>query len=395
MDINDYEFFDNYRSSATGISDLDFRAARYMLRPFTLHTEEFHQYWKETQQMLKKLFQTNNDLIAMTGSIRMAFDAIIGSIVEPEDKVLVLTNGYWGNYVVRVVESYRGKPILVEESPSRTIKPDKVQEALKNNRDLKAVTVMHVETDTGTFHPVEEIGNAVKKNSNALYVVDSATSFGGMEVAADRWGADFCFSGSHKCMTAPVGLAFTTVSKKAWDIIKGRKTPIMGTYNDLLPWKEPIPLECEPPLPATTIHAIRARLDFIFRHGPEKIFKKHAICARAVRTGVTKLGLELLSESPEAPPCSNVVTTVKFPPGVHKDRMSRILRERYNIGFGGSPYRPECFQIGTINESQVNPRHILYFLTSLGLTLSELGRKVDLENTIRSADIVLGELEKL
>lgn len=393
MDIDDYEFFDTYHSPATGISDLDFRAARYMLRPFTLHTEEFHEYWKETKEMLKKLFQTKNDLIAMTGSIRVAFDAIVGSIVEPEDKVLVLSNGYWGEYVVRVVESYRGRPILLEESPGRAIEPKKVKEALEKHSDTRAVSVMHVETDTGIAHPVAEIGDAVKKNSRALYVVDSATSFGGMEVTVDKWGADFCFSGSHKCMTAPVGLAFMTVSDRAWETIKKRKTPIMGTYNDLLPWKEPIPMECEPPLPAATIHAVRARLDFIFRHGPENIFKKHEICARSIRTGIMKLGLELLSESAEAPPCSNVVTAIRFPADIDKERMSRIMNERYKIGFFPSPYRPDCFQLGTINENQLNHRHILYCLASIGLTLSELGKKVNLEDAIRSADRVLRDLK--
>lgn len=394
MNIEEYEFFDTYRSPATGISDLTFRAARYMLRPFTVHSKEFHEYWDETKEMLKKLFQTHNELIGIVGSIRVGFDAIISNIIEPKDKVLVLTNGYWGSYTSRVVESYRGIPIILKEAPTRALNPKKVEDEIKKHKDLKAVTVMHVETDTGTMHPVDEIGKIVKDKTDALYIVDCATSFGGMEVRVDHWGADFCFSGSHKCMSAPVGLAFVTVSNEGWDVIEKRKAPILGTYNNLLPWRTSIRGECEPPLPACIVHAVRARLDYIFRHGPEKIFKRHEIAAKAFRLGLIEMGLELLSESPESPPCSNVVTTVKIPTGINEEKLDKIMCERYNIWFGSSPYRKHVFQLGTINESQVSHRHILYYLTSIGLTLSELGVEVRLEEAIRKANEVLLDLEK-
>ncbi|MGC8960841.1 MAG: pyridoxal-phosphate-dependent aminotransferase family protein [Candidatus Bathyarchaeia archaeon] len=366
-----------------------------MLRPFALHTMEFHRYWDETREMLKKLFQTDNDLVGMTGSIRLGFDAIISNIVEPGDRVLILSNGYWGNYVVRVVESYRGVPLLHEESPTRALDPKKVEETIRKEEDVKAVTVMHVETDTGIAHPVAEIGRIVKENSDALYVVDCATSFGGMEVNVDDWRADFCFTGSHKCLSSPVGLVFITVSDEAWNVIRKRKTPIQGTYNNLLPWREPISGECEPPLPAAIIHAVRAKLEYIFRHGPEKIYKKHEIAAKALRSGVIEMGLKLLSESAEAPPCSNVVTTVKYPEGVSIENVTKMMGERYGIGFLPSPYRPGCFQLGTINESQLSPRHILYLLTCLGLTFSELGVKVRLEDAIRTANEILINLEEV
>jgi len=395
LSLEEYNFFDEYRNSGTGISDLDFRTARHMLRPFALHNKEFHKYWDETKEMLKKLFQTDNDLIGMTGSIRLGFDAIISNIVEPGDRVLVLSNGYWGKYVVRVVESYNGVALLHEESPTRALDPKKVEEEIRKEGDLKAVTVMHVETDTGILHPVADIGRIVKENTDALYVVDCATSFGGMEVDVDGWGADLCFTGSHKCLSSPVGLVFITVSDEAWDIIRKRETPILGTYNNLLPWKEPISGECEPPLPAAIIHAVRAKLEYIFRHGLEKIYKKHEIAARALRLGIIKMGLELLPESTEAPPCSNVVTTVKYPEGVNVEKITEIMGVRYGIGFLPSPYRAGCFQLGTINESQLSPRHILYLITCLGLTLSELGVKVKLEEAIRAANEILLSLEEV
>jgi aspartate aminotransferase-like enzyme len=193
--------FDRYANTSTGVSDSDVKTIRSMIGRFNLHTKEFHQYYDETKEMLKKIFQTENQIISLTGSIRIGFDAIFSNILEPADKVLVLTNGYWGNHIPKVVNSYRGESIVYEENPKFPINVEKVKDILRKNNDVKAVAVVHVETDTGIVNNVSEIGEIVKKESDALYIVDCATSLGGMEVRVDDWGADFCFSGSHKCMT--------------------------------------------------------------------------------------------------------------------------------------------------------------------------------------------------
>lgn len=393
MSLDEYEFLDNYISAVTGISDIDFKTLRNMMRPFNFfHAEELQTCWKDTIELLKKLFQTTNDVLGVTGTIRVAFDAIISNVIEQEDKVLVLANGYWGKYAARVVRSYGGTPVLYEEAPTRALDPKKVKNLIENHRDLKAVTIMHVETDTGLVHPVKEIGKIVKENSDGLYIVDCAASLGGMKVEVDEWQADFCFSGSHKCLASPVGLALITVSNYAWKLIGARKTPIWGTYNNLLSWKEKIPGESRPPLSTPIVHAIRARLDYIFRHGPEKIFRRHEVAAKAIRFGIIEMGLSLLPESYEAPPCSNVVTVVRFPQGVDQERLLKIMRERYHILLVPSSFRGGVFPLGTINETQVSPRYILSLLTTLGLTLSELGVKIRLEEAITESNEILKAL---
>lgn len=398
MTVNE-SVFDNYVSLSPGLSDCDLRTLRYMLKRSNLMTDAFYDYWNETVLMLKKLFQTNNDLIGMTGTIRVAFDGILGSIIEPGDKILVLSNGYWGSYAAEVTKSFKGIPIVVEEKSGCAIKPEKVEEAL-GTEDIKAVSIMHVETDTGIVNPVGEIGDVVKKNSDTLYIVDCATSLGGMEVKADEWGAGICFSGSHKCLSSPVGMAFITVGKKAWKVMEERKTPIMGYYDNLLMWKERtlerVPGKIPPPIPVSVVHAVRARLDYIFESGPKKIFQKHEIATRSVRRGISNLGISLLAdcdrcEGCDSPRriCSDVVTTFYYPHGVSADKVESIMSRRYYVPLYPEIYRPECFHIGTINETQVNPRHILYLITALGLTMSELGVRVNLEKAIRTANKIL------
>ena len=397
MPIND-SYFDKYENTGTGISDTDIKTLRAMTRRINLHTKEFHQFWDETKKMLKEVFQTKNTLVGLTGSIRVAFDSIISNAIEPGDKLLAISNGYWGNYVPKVVKSFRGEPIVYQEDPRLPVNLQKVEEVLRQNSDVKAVAVMHVETDTGIFNRISEISEIVKRESDALFIVDCATSLGGMEVNVDEWEIDFCFSGSHKCLTAPVGLSFITVSDKAWDVIQNRKTPIFGLYNDLAPWKEPLELECEPPIPTPVIHAVRATLDWMFLLGLKEALKLHEVAARALRYAIIEMGLKVFPDCSKCDGCSSanrfcsdVVTALPYPPGVASSDVERIMGEKYHLSVIASPYRPEVFQFGTINEMQISPDYIQKLITTLGLTMSELGVDIKLEDGIKKAYEILKE----
>jgi len=391
MSMNDH-FLDRYTNTGTGISDTDVNTLRSMTRRFNLHTKEFHQYWGETQELLQRVFQTRNRPVGVTGSIRIGFDVVMSNLVEPGDKVLTLTNGYWGDHFPRVVKSYRGEPIAYKQDPRLPIDPEKVKALLEEHSDIKAVAVVHVETDTGIANHISQIGKIVRKNSNALYVVDCATSLGGMEVKVDDWGIDFCFSGSHKCLTAPVGLAFVTVSGKGWKAIEDRRTPIFGSYHDLAPWKEQLKMECEPPMPTLVIHAVRSTLEWMLAKGLNRVFQMHEVAAGALRSGLMEMGLEIFPDCSKCDGCtssnkfcSNVVTTFKYPPKVKAEEVEQIMGEKYNLSLLASPYRPECFQLGTINELQLSPDYVLKLVATLGLTMEELGLDIRLENGIRKA----------
>jgi aspartate aminotransferase-like enzyme len=392
------DIFDRYANTSTGISDTDIRTLRAMTRRFNLHTKEFHQYWDETKELLKRVFQTKNTMIGITGSIRIGFDAILSNVIELGDEVVALTNGYWGNYIPKVIKSFGGEPVIYEGDPRIPLDLNKVQDIIKENNDAKAVVAVHVETDTGITNNISKIGEIVRKESDALYIVDCATSLGGMEVKVDDWNIDFCFSGSHKCLTAPVGMAFISISERGWDIIENRKTPIFGQYNDLIPWKEPLKMECEPPMPTMVIHAVRATLDWILSVGLKEKFKMHRVAAEALRCGLLDMGLKAFPDCSKCDGCnsnnrfcSDVVTTIPYPQGVKSADVERIMGERYHLSVTPVPYRPECIQFGTINELQISPDYILKLLTTLGLTFSEIGVNINLEKGIKSANKILFE----
>lgn len=427
MDAEDYTSFDEGLSYLCGQSDLSTRALRYMLRPHTYTSSEYVKYYQEIVDMLKKLVHTEATLLMIPGPIRVGMDTSIASVTEPGDKILALWNGYWGRYVAYMVKTYEGTTVFSKQEPEYPIDPNAVERKLEEERNIKAVHVVHCETENGILNPIDEIGEVVKKFP-ALYIVDSATAVPGNKLDHDKWGIDICYFGSHKGMNAPSGLTPITVSKKAWEVINNRKTPIRSWYSNLVTWtkvwldpmeKDPheVP-HCIESYPAPILHAIRAKLDYINRLGEDRYLKKYELASRAMRLGMRAMGLEPVPDCNKCPGCvaekkfcSHTNFAVRFPPGVDGSKFGLLLGDRYWItahhaSFGpdkemGFP-KPKWFtaeaamRIGTINDIQHIPRNILAMIVSTGLTMTELGaRGLDIMKGIQAANEVFKEYEKL
>jgi aspartate aminotransferase-like enzyme len=126
--------------------------------------------------------------------------------------------------------------------------------------------------------------------------------------------------------------------------------------------------------------------------GLDRVFQMHEVAAGALRSGLMGMGLEIFPDCSKCDSCtssnkfcSNVVTTFKYPPKVKAEEVEKIMGEKYNLSLLASPYRPECFQLGTINELQLSPDYVLKLVATLGLTMEELGLDIRLENGIRKA----------
>lgn len=406
------DFCDFTFNHATGLNDLSPRTMRSILVPFSgTASAEYFQYWKETEELLRRLFQTKGDVMPVTGSIRVAFDSIISSVMEPGEEILVLTNGEWGDYSVDIIRTYGGKPIVAEQNPELPIDSDLVSEKLDQFPDVKAVMAIHVETDIGAFNQVGDIGRVVKKKSNALYIVDCATSLGGMEVSTDKWGADFNFSGSHKCLDSPVGLAFITLNDRAWEEIENRKTPIRSYYTSLEMWKKQWVGRTGHSvyaIPQPALHAVRARIEQILEDGITREYELHRLAAKAIRKSIMEMGFEMWMDCNKCPGCdsprrfcSDVVSAVKFPDKVSDKWMEFGSKMKYeyntNVGhhaFGRCGFG-KAFHVGTTRTHQLLPRNLLATLTSIGLAMSDLGVDVKLEKGIRAANKVIDDMRKI
>jgi aspartate aminotransferase-like enzyme len=392
--------FDEQLQYAGGATDLHPAILRTMCRPHVSPwIEEFKPYYEDVLASLNELYQTHQDVLILMGMIRAGMDAVICSLVEPGDRIVVASNGFWSDYWIELVESYGGVPVVLREEWGRPWSAQKIRSELHRlEGDAKAFCLTHVETSTGVVNPPQEIGEIVKERG-LLYILDCAQSLGGMEVKMDEWGADFCIGGSHKCMSIPAGLAFVGVSEEGWKAIEGREVPIRGRYMNLAHWKH---LWAQTParvsLGAPLLFALGSVLDLIFQQTPQEVYRRHRVAAKAIRSGIRELGLNLFVNCSQCPGCdspkrfcADTVTVFRYPRGVVHEDFAKIMSQQYGIAIGGGigKLKGKICRIGPAGLVQILPRNIFALVTSIGLAMRQLGAKVEIQSAIDVVNRVL------
>jgi hypothetical protein len=377
---------------------------------------DFLKYYQETLDMIKKYMRTKADLVPIVGPGRAPMDMAVNSFCEPGDKMLFIENGYWGRYPADVMAPhYKIKPVLLTFDARKPMNLASVEEKLKKEKDLKAIHLVHVETEVGAINPVRQIGELVQQYApDAIYIVDSASAFPGNPIDVDKWHIDVDYFVSHKGFNGPSGLNFLSVNKKAMDVFSKRKTLPGSWYSSIKTWYDiwvncpDDSRHCLASFPNPILHAMRAKLDLMNSMGEEMYMKKYEIASRALREGLramTEVSGSLIARGPackgcpgcDAPDpnlcktmeegrlCSQTMFTLRYPENFNWKKFMDILENRYwivapHFGFGderkdGYFYSANGVRIGSIREDQHYPRNIIAVLVATGLALRESGVK--------------------
>ncbi|CAI7774338.1 unnamed protein product, partial [Closterium sp. NIES-53] len=187
---------------------------------------EFLTVMDEVKTWLQYTFQTQNPFtIAVSGSGHAAMEAAVASVVEPGDVVLVGVNGIWGERMMILAARYGADVRKMEAEPGKVFSAADVEKALADNPGVKVVFVVHGESSTGTLQPLEGLGELCHKNG-ALLFVDAVCTLGGIPLHVDAWGVDVIYSGSQKCLSAPVAPSPLSLSERARAKLANRSTPV-------------------------------------------------------------------------------------------------------------------------------------------------------------------------
>ena len=237
MELNASEFRDvdpgDRILMGPGPSNVPTRILQAMSAPCIGHLDPyFLSIMNEAQKLLRYLFQTENAMtIPVSGTGSAGMETCFVNLVEPEDEVVVCVNGVFGTRMSDIVNRIGGKLIRVDGEWGRTIDPEAVKNAIKG-RAPKLLAVVHAETSTGVCQPLEDLAD-IAHHAGALFLVDSVTSLGGMDVALDKMQIDAAYSGTQKCISCPPGLSPISFSTSAIQKLDARKNPVVSWYLDM------------------------------------------------------------------------------------------------------------------------------------------------------------------
>ncbi len=351
------------------------RVLRALSTPLLGHLDPvFLTVMNDIQSSLRMIFETEHRFtIAISGTGSAGMEASIVNLVEPGDAVIVGINGIFGTRLASVVDRCGGKAIRVEAPWGECIEPDAIEHALVRSGPVKAVAIVHAETSTGAWQPLEDIG-ALCRRHDALFVVDAVTSLGGLAVGVDRLGIDVCYSGTQKCLSCPPGLSPFTMSERALATVKARRLPCQSWYLDMgliaEYWTESS-RAYHHTAPISMLYGLREALRLIEEEGLSARYKRHQINSNALLAGLEVLGLVPLPPAGRRLPMLNCVMVPAQIP--EADIRARLLSQ-YGIDIGGGlgPLKGKVWRIGLMGESSTEA-NVLTLLNALEALFLEGG----------------------
>src|SRR5437879_286768 len=200
------------------------RVMRAMLKPLIGHRgPEFKELFNKLLGKTRKVFETKGDIFILTSSGTGATEAALQNITDDGDKIIVNVNGFFSERLGEAIKAYGGKPLVLSSEWSKAPRVEDFEKIVKANPDAKALAVVYNETSTGvTVRALEELGELCSDH-DMLLIVDAISILGGDKLPVDDWNVDICVTASQKCLMTPPGLAFISVSDKAWTRIKAKK----------------------------------------------------------------------------------------------------------------------------------------------------------------------------
>ena len=305
-----------------------------MARPILHHrTREFGQLFEFVLNEMRAVYRTRNTVLLMTTSGTGAMESAVANLLSPGDRVVVHTTGVFGDRFAAILEAYGMEPVVVAEEWGCAADPQKLEAALRSLSGVKAVFFQHTDTSTGVLNDVRTLAETVRRNSDAVIVVDSVSGLAAEPLETDAWDLDVVVTGSQKGLMCAPGLAFAAVSERAWKLAESAKLPRF--YFDWRRMRKSLPDLETPFTPAITVIAGQAEaLKLIRKEGLENVWKRTAALAAYARARGQELGLELFARNP-----SNILTALRLPPGVDGDVLTARLLAEDGISIAGGQGR--------------------------------------------------------
>ncbi len=357
-----------------------------LAKPVFYHrSAQFRQILGEVLEDLKYVYCTRNPIVPLTASGTGGMEAAIANCLAPGSKAIVAVAGKFGERWRSIAKTFGVEVVSVTVPFGQAVQPEQIEQALRQHPDAAAVCATLSETSTGIRHDIRAFGDIVSR-TNALYMVDGISGLGVAECRVDDWHIDICVTGSQKALMLPPGLAFVSVSDKAWQRID-QNAASRVFYFDLRKYRDNLKSNDTPFTPAhTLVKALRVSLKMLRAEGIENVWARHARMAAACRAGVQALGLELFAAQP-----IDGLTVVKTPEGIDGVALVSKLEKQYGIRIAGGqdPLKGKIFRIAHMG--YIDQFDVLAALSALEMVLMEMGYSLEPGTSLAAAQKVLAQ----
>ncbi|TRZ36967.1 alanine--glyoxylate aminotransferase family protein [Niallia circulans] len=386
-----------------GPVEVDPRVLRAMSTPILGQFDPaFTDIMNNVMKMLQRTFKTNNEwAFPIDGTSRSGLEAVLASVIEPGDKVLIPIYGRFGHLLTEIAERYGAEIHLLHTDWGTVFDPEEVITEMKKVKP-KIVAMVHGETSTGCMQPLEEIGRACRE-ADVLFIVDAVATIGGADVQTDSWYIDAAIGGNQKCLSVPSGNAPITYNDRIEKILKQRKkvergiateqelaegrafSAIRSNYFDLSQLQDYWgPRRLNHHTEATSmLYALHEGLRILLEEGLEQRFKRHKLHEKALIAGIEGMGLELFGDAHSKLP---TVTCIKIPDGIEAESVRSMMLNDFGVEIASSfgPLHGKIWRIGTMGYS-CRKENVLFALASLEAALIRHGAKVNAGQALQAS----------
>jgi pyridoxamine---pyruvate transaminase len=345
----------------------------------------FQQLYQSVTEKLSEALRCSEPALILHAEPAVGLEAAAASLISRNDVVLNLVSGVYGKGFGYWSARYNKELIEIEVPYNEAIDPEAVEAAFAKRPDISIVSLVHHDTPSGTLNPARKIGEVVRRHGGLL-LVDAVSSFGGMDIHPNDCAADIFVTGPGKCLGGPPGITLMAVSKRAWAHMEAHPDKPQASILSLTDWKEA--WRSDKPFPFTPsvseVNALDGALDEYLEEGPENVWRRHALTARACRAGVKAMGLSLWAARDEI--AADTTTAVRVPEGLDDAAIRAAARALYGVIFssGRGETLGKLIRIGHMGPV-AEPIYAVVAVTALGGALRRQGFAADVSAGVEAA----------
>ena len=326
-----------------------------MLADWCTWDNEYHMIVQQIRKKLvglavrNKLAEAGYTCVLMQGSGTFSVEAVIGTVVPEEGRLLIISNGAYGMRMLGIAETLKISHKLMHGSEISIPDMDELENLLKSDASITHIAVVHCETTSGILNPVERIAKLAKACKKIL-IVDAMSCFGGTELFIDELGIDFLVSSSNKCIQGVPGFGFVIASAEQLSKCEGQARSLSLNLYEQWREMERFSGKWRFTSPTHVVHAFHKALEELESEGGISArYARYSSNQKILAAGMTEMGFKTIVDPKYQSP---VITSFYYPDTFAFDfaKFYSDLKSRGFVIYPGKISNTDTFRIGNIGE---------------------------------------------